>query len=108
MNMSLYMTPSLLVWNVSGAAPTQLPGMVILTIAPAEQSMPELRLSPASMIGPLMMVSGMSFLRWTGWGGPIECKLARPGMGIDRVDDPDAGALGLLGVGVFLPNAVEV
>ena len=47
MNISLYMTPSLDVWNVSAAAPFQLPGMVILTIAPAEQSMPSLRLSPA-------------------------------------------------------------
>ena len=43
----------------STARDAGIAGMVIFTIGPAEQSMPSLRLSPAWMIGPLIMVSGM-------------------------------------------------
>src|SRR6188768_3992009 len=70
--------------------------------------MPALRLSPASMIGPLMMVSGMSFLRWTGGRLPGERELARTGMCIDRVCDTHLCAFGLVAVGVFLPDRIKM
>src|SRR5207344_56992 len=88
-------------------SPTKLPGMVILTMGPAEQSMPSLRLSPAAMIGPFRICRGMSFLRWTGLRVPGERILAGAVVRVDGVGRSDLRPRRLILIGVFLPDVEQ-